>query len=132
MSHFETDGNTSGRSCRSMNQQEAEKTNGFPGGENREQASIRVYHRCGGCGKKLEFLNSGKFRVNANGSSVDVWLIYRCKKCKHSWNLTVYERTKPSKIPRAIFEAFQENDGEIAAAFGRSIDFLKKNRAEFK
>ena len=90
MSHFETDGKTSGRSCRSMNQQEAEKTNGFPGGENREQASIRVYHRCGG------------------------------------------ERTKPSKIPRAIFEAFQENDGEIAAAFGRSIDFLKKNRAEFK
>ena len=55
-----------------------------------------------------------------------------CKKCKHSWNLTVYERTKPSKIPRAIFEAFQENDGELAAAFGRSIDFLKKNRAEFK
>ena len=53
--------------------QEVEKANG-----------IRVFHRCGGCGKKQEFLNSGKFRVNANGNKVDVWLIYRCKKCKHS------------------------------------------------
>lgn len=28
---------------------------------------IETYHRCGGCGKKQEFVNSGKFRVNANG-----------------------------------------------------------------
>ena len=33
-------------------QQEVEKANG-----------IRVFHRCGGCGKKQEFLNSGKFRA---------------------------------------------------------------------
>ncbi|HAH17569.1 MAG TPA: hypothetical protein DCL29_00905 [Eubacterium sp.] len=32
----------------------------------------------------MEFVNSKRFRVNANGNSVDVWLIYRCKKCKHS------------------------------------------------
>ncbi len=51
---------------------------------------IKVYHRCGGCGKKQEFINSGKFRVNANGNRVDIWLIYRCKKCKHTWNLAVY------------------------------------------
>ena len=102
-------------------QQEVEKANG-----------IRVFHRCGGCGKKQEFLNSGKFRVNANGNNVDVWLIYRCKKCKHSWNLTIYERTKPGKIPAELFEAFQTNDTETAAAYGRNIDFLKKNNAEIK
>ena len=93
---------------------------------------IRVFHRCGGCGKKQEFLNTGKFRVNANGNNVDIWLIYRCKKCKHSWNLTIYERTKPGKIPTELFEAFQTNDAEIAAAYGRNIDFLKKNNAELK
>ena len=91
---------------------------------------IRVYHRCGGCGKKQEFVNSGKFRVNANGKSVDVWLIYRCKKCKHSWNLTIYERTKPGKIPAELFEAFLENDHDTAMAYGRDIDFLKRNNAE--
>ena len=101
--------------------QEVEKTN-----------RIRVVHRCGGCGKKQEFLNSGRFRVNANGNSVDVWLIYRCKKCKHSWNLTIYERTKPGKIPAEWFEAFQTNDAETAAAYGRNIDFLKKNNADIK
>ena len=92
---------------------------------------IRVYHRCGGCGKKQEFVNSGKFRVNANGKSVDVSLIYRCKKCKHSWNLTIYERTKPGKIPTELFETFMENDDETAFAFGRDIGFLKRNNAEF-
>ena len=101
--------------------QEVEKANG-----------IRVFHRCGGCGKKQEFLNSGKFRVNANGNNVDVWLIYRCRKCKHSWNLTIYERIRPGKIPAELFEAFQTNDAETAAAYGRNIDFLKKNNAEIK
>ena len=76
-------------------------------------------------------MNSGRFRVNANGNSVDVWLIYRCKKCKHSWNLTIYERTRPGRIPTDLFEAFQANDEETAVEYGKDIDFLKKNNAEF-
>ena len=91
-----------------------------------------VYHKCGGCGKKQEFVNSGKFRVNANGNKVDVWLIYRCKKCKHSWNLTIYERTKPGKIPGGLYELFLENDEETALNYGNDIDFLKRNNAELK
>ena len=97
-----------------------------------EPAQIRVYRRCGGCGKKQEFENSGKFRVNANGKHVDVWLIYRCKNCRHSWNLTIYERTSPGKIPTELFAAFEANDAEAALAYGRDIDFLKKNHAEFR
>ena len=95
-----------------------------------DSGQIRIRHRCGGCGKKQEFVNSGKFRVNANGKRVDVWLIYRCKKCKHSWNLTIYERTKPDRIPTELFEAFLENDYDTAMAYGRDIDFLKRNKAE--
>ena len=111
MSEYRPDGRQSGEKNSAFCQQEA--------------APIRVYRRCGGCGKKQEFLNSGKFRVNANG-------IYRCKKCKHSWNLTIFERTKPGKIPAELFEAFQLNDSETAAAYGRDLDFLKKNNAQFK
>ena len=92
---------------------------------------IKVYHRCGGCGKKMEFINSQKFRVNANGNCVDVWLIYRCKKCKHSWNLTIYERKKPSKIPQDEYELFMENDIELAAKYGNDKYFLKRNNSEF-
>ena len=94
--------------------------------------SFRIYHRCGGCGKKQEFENSKRFRVNANGNLVDVWLIYRCKKCKHSLNLTVYERTRPQKIPEDLFEAFQSNDEETALSYGESIGFLKKNKVEIR
>ncbi len=96
----------------------------------RKLPSIRVYHRCGGCGKKQEFINSGKFRVNANGNTADVWLIYRCKKCKHSWNLTVYERVSPSKMPPELYELFLENDEETASRYGNDIAFLKRNHAE--
>lgn len=94
--------------------------------------TIKVYHRCGGCGKKQVFLNTGKFRVNANGNRVDVWLIYRCKKCKHSWNLTIYERKKPAKIASDEYELFLENDSELACQYGNDIEFLKRNHAEFK
>lgn len=93
--------------------------------------SIKVYHRCGGCGKKQVFINSGKFRVNANGNRVDVWLIYRCKNCKHSWNLAIYERMRPSKIKKDDYELFMENDYELASKYGNDIDFLKRNNAEF-
>ena len=94
--------------------------------------TIKVYHRCGGCGKKQVFLNTGKFRVNANGKRVDVWLIYRCEKCKHSWNLTIYERKKPAKIAPDEYELFLENDSELACQYGNDIEFLKRNHAEFK
>ena len=96
-----------------------------------ENKEPRVMFRCGGCGKKQEFVNSGRFRVNANGKSVDVWLIYRCKKCKHSKNLTIYERTNPGRIPMELFECFMNNDMDAAMEYGRNIDFLKKNNAEF-
>ncbi|MBQ7360036.1 MAG: DUF1062 domain-containing protein [Lachnospiraceae bacterium] len=95
-------------------------------------STIKVYHRCGGCGKKQEFVNSGRFRVNANGKAVDVWLIYRCGKCKHSWNLTIYERTKPSKIPTEDYQRFLDNDMDLACEYGNDISFLKKNNADFK
>lgn len=94
--------------------------------------SIKIYHRCGGCGKKEVFINSGKFRVNSNGKYVDVWLIYRCRKCKHSWNLSIYERTRTTKIPREEYELFLDNDESLAEEYGNDIGFLKKNHAEFK
>ena len=93
---------------------------------------IKVYHKCGGCGKKQLFVNSGRFRVNANGNRVGVWLIYRCDKCKHSWNLTIYERVKPTKILPEKYERFLDNDEELAAEYGNDIEFLKRNNAELK
>lgn len=63
---------------------------------------------------------------------MDVWLIFRCKKCKHTWNLTIYERKKTAKIPADEYEAFLDNDEELAYKYGKDIDFLKRNNAELK
>ena len=93
--------------------------------------SLRIYRRCGKCGKKQEFINSEKFRVNANGNLIDVWLIFRCKKCKHTWNLLIYERKKISRIDPAEYEQFLQNDYDLARKYGNDISFLRKNNAEF-
>ncbi len=95
-------------------------------------ADRTVLHRCGGCGKKQPFVNTGKFRVNANGSRLDVWLIFRCSKCKHSWNLTVYERKSPSRIPPEEYQKFLENDWDLACRYGSDPAFLRRNHAEIK
>ena len=93
--------------------------------------SIRILHKCSGCGKKMYFVNTGKFRVNANGNKVDVWLIYQCEKCRHSLNLTIYERIKPSRISEEEYQLFLDNDKELAALYGNDKSFLKRNRVEF-
>ncbi|MBP3602603.1 MAG: DUF1062 domain-containing protein [Lachnospiraceae bacterium] len=92
--------------------------------------SFRVIRNCSGCGKKTHFINTERFRVNANGNKIDVWLIYQCENCKHTCNLTVYERQKPSSIPKEEYQAFLRNDEEMAAAYGMNMQFFKKNKAE--
>ena len=93
--------------------------------------SIKILHKCSGSRKKMYFFNTGKFRVNANGNKIDVWLIYRCEKCKHSLNLTVYERKKPNRIPPEEYRLFLENDEELALRYGNDKTFLKRNRVEY-
>ncbi len=93
--------------------------------------SIKILHKCSGCGKKMHFVNTGRFRVNANGNKVDIWLIYQCARCKHSLNLTVYERRKPNRIPQEEYRRFLENDEDLALQYGNDKAFLKRNRVEF-
>lgn len=92
--------------------------------------SFRVIRNCSGCGKKTHFINTERFRVNANGNKIDVWLIYQCENCKHTCNLTVYERQKHSSIPQEEYQAFLRNDEEMAATYGMNMQFFKKNKAE--
>lgn len=41
--------------------------------------SFTIVRKCSGCGKKSIYIISYKFRVNANGNRIDVWLIYQCR-----------------------------------------------------
>ena len=85
----------------------------------------KIIRRCGGCKRKKAFVCSGKFRVNANGRRIDVWLIYRCEKCGHTLNVPIYARVRPERIEPELYERFLENDRELAMEYAGDRGFLK-------
>lgn len=92
--------------------------------------SPQIIRNCSKCGCKSQFINTGNFRVNANGNCIDVWLIYQCPKCKTTYNLAIYERIQPNKLARDEYEKYLSNDWELAMAWGFNSDLLRKNKAE--
>lgn len=94
-------------------------------------ASIpQVNRSCSKCGEKSRFQSSNKFRVNANGSLIDVWLIYRCVKCKTVWNMTIYERMNAASILKEEYEGFMRNCLELAEHYGTDAELFNRNKAE--
>lgn len=91
--------------------------------------SFSVIRSCKGCGRKTYFKNTKKFRVNANGNRLDVWLIYQCEKCKHTLNLAIYERKKSSFITKEEYIRFLKNDEKLAETYGRNMQLFRKNKA---
>lgn len=96
----------------------------------RPKEAYRLIKNCQGCGCKSSFINTGNYRVNANGNRVDVWLIYQCKECKHTYNLTIHERIRPSELPVEVYERYLTNDRELAMQHGMDKNILARNKAE--
>lgn len=89
-----------------------------------------VKRNCPKCNQKSHYINSGKFRVNANKNNLDIWLIYQCEKCKSTWNMTIYERIKPNDINKYEYEKFLSNDKELAREYAFNLSVYNKNKAE--
>lgn len=94
------------------------------------EESFRILRNCSGCGCKTVFHNTNCFRVNANGNKVDVWLIYQCIKCKHTNNLTIYERRRPESIDKQEYKKFISNSRDLAFKYGTQTQFFARNKAE--
>ena len=88
-------------------------------------SGYQVLRNCSGCGCKAAYESTGSFRVNANGKRIDVWLIYRCERCRHTLKVPIYERVSPQKIPPELYEKFLANDEELAARYGADAPWLK-------
>lgn len=86
-----------------------------------------VIRACPRCAGPRPFASSDRFRVNASGRRLDVWLIYRCAICDFTWNLTVMERAAPEVIGASRLEAFLQNDP--AAAWSCAFDGMSLRRA---
>lgn len=94
------------------------------------EESFLILRNCAGCGCKAVFHNTNSFRVNANGNKIDVWLIYQCVKCKHTNNLTVYERRRSESILKQEYEKFLSNSKELSFKYGTNSQFFARNKAE--
>lgn len=81
-----------------------------------------IVKRCPRCGCE-RYENSGCFRVNANGTRLDVWLIFRCMACKSTWNMRVYERIDRMRLNQEEYAALQQNDEQLVRqiAFDRAL-----------
>lgn len=89
-----------------------------------------VKRKCPKCNKVTSYINSNKFRVNANKENIDIWIIYLCEKCKKAWNIPVYERINHNSIDKEQYELFMNNDKELAKKYG--VRMSGKNKVNDK
>lgn len=88
----------------------------------------KILKRCSKCGQEAYFINSEKFRVNANKKHLDIWLIYQCESCKSTYNLTVHERISPRDLSNEHLEQFMRNDKALAGQIGFDSALHARNK----
>lgn len=89
-----------------------------------------VLKNCSRCGCQSEFNCSNQFRVNAQQRKLDVWLIYKCKRCNCTWNMDIYSRVRPQDLPPEQYEGFLRNDPGLAAQFACDAQTIRNNKVK--
>lgn len=89
--------------------------------------TYKIIRNCSGCGSQNVYHNTGKMRVNANGKLIDVWLIYQCSKCKHTYNLPIYSRINRDSLDKSEYEALQRSNQDIVNRYGFDRKIFQRN-----
>jgi hypothetical protein len=89
-------------------------------------ATPPITWHCPTCRRTERFACSQRFRANANGKLVDIWLVYRCTRCDQTKNITVVERRPVAKVPRGLLDAAIDNDATAARRLARDVGLLKR------
>lgn len=85
-----------------------------------------ILRRCLSC-RSAQYRAHGKFRVNANGKLLDVWLLALCAGCGATIKLTVLERVHVRAIDPSILTRFHDNDVDLAAKLLADPGLLRRN-----
>ncbi|GAA1563823.1 DUF1062 domain-containing protein [Actinomadura kijaniata] len=85
--------------------------------------------RCADCGSESATTGEGRFRVNANGKLLHVWLLVRCTSCDRTSKLAVHERAPVGSLDPAELDGYHANDPELVAS--RLLDPLLARRNRF-
>ncbi|WP_231933462.1 DUF1062 domain-containing protein [Micromonospora coxensis] len=80
------------------------------------------------CRSESATTGEGRFRVNANGKLLDVWLLVRCVSCDRTSKLAVHERAPVSSLDPAVLHGYSVNDPDLVAS--RLLDpwLARRNR----
>lgn len=70
---------------------------------------------------------SGKFRVNANGKLLDVWLLLSCATCDRTSKVPVHERVHVRSLEPARLVAYETNDLAVVRELTMSASLAAKN-----
>jgi hypothetical protein len=72
--------------------------------------------RCVDCPSRSATTGKGRFRVNANGKLLDVWLLVRCVSCDRTSKLAVHERAPVRSLDPTLLDGYHINDPKLVAA----------------
>jgi hypothetical protein len=84
--------------------------------------------RCAACAAASTFDPTGRFRVNANGKTIDVWLLLRCQGCGQVRKVTVVERSPLRSIDPALLRRYHDNDPGLVAEVLLAAPLHQRNR----
>ncbi len=78
---------------------------------------------CPRCARSRAFRCAERFRVNASGARLDVWLLYRCPDCGLAHKRSLLRRTPVARLAPGSLEAYQADAPERvrAAAFAFGV-----------
>lgn len=70
---------------------------------------------------------SGRFRVNANGKLLDVWLLLCCAACGRTSKVIVHDRVHVRSLDHGRLLAYQSNDAAMVREMAMNASFAAKN-----
>ncbi|WP_245627970.1 DUF1062 domain-containing protein [Actinomadura oligospora] len=84
--------------------------------------------RCVDCRSESATTGEGRFRVNANGKLLDVWLLVRCVSCDRTSKITVHDRAPVRSLDPAELRGYRVNDAGLVASTLLDPLLARRNR----
>nr|SBO91192.1 FIG00817728: hypothetical protein [Nonomuraea gerenzanensis] len=81
-----------------------------------------------GCSSGRATAGGGRFRVNANGKLLDVWLLVNCVLCDRTSKLTVHDRVPVRSMPAGLLAGYSADSPSLVADTLLDPLFARRNR----
>ncbi len=91
----------------------------------RELSLPAIVRVCGAC-RSTRHHPTGKFRVNANGKLLDVWMLIGCDSCGRTSKLPIHERIHVQAVPHGRLLMFEGNDPALVRALAMDGALARK------